>query len=309
MDPTHMPTPKRCLAIREISKAGHKTPQWLIQWDADTTENATWEDAFHIQSQFPEFKLEDKLAPLAGGIDKEDVGPELIQPTDFEPKKPNTWKVEILMGLEEEFGISVEEESVQIITTVRDVDLIEKSWSIYCFEGAHLRFTRWEQFKVFFQEGQFTKIGVLIVWACFSAYCPVANLNKKSGFCDPKMEETPFREREKQILFQSIQNNIHLKGPMDKIKYVDIPLALASSSLFLIVTNEIISKIEEAATPIGFYVKKYYYKLKLQGEKTARKGHLSVATEVVSYTTLIVGGVESERNQWSRWNWSAKNGG
>ena len=93
MDPTNMPTPKRCLAIREISKAGHKTPQWLIQWDADTTENATWEDAFHIQSQFPEFKLKDKLAPLAGGIDKEDVGLELIQPTEFEPKKPNTWKV------------------------------------------------------------------------------------------------------------------------------------------------------------------------------------------------------------------------
>lgn len=37
-------------------------------------------DDFHIQSQFPEFKLEDKLAPLAGGIDKEDVvSPKLIR--------------------------------------------------------------------------------------------------------------------------------------------------------------------------------------------------------------------------------------
>ncbi|GFY88817.1 CBL-interacting protein kinase 23 [Actinidia rufa] len=44
--------------------------------------------------------------------------------------------------------------------------------------------------------------------------------------------------------------------------------------------NEIISKIEEAAAPLGFDVKKNNHKLKLQGAKTGRKGHLSVATEV-----------------------------
>ncbi|KAJ7947372.1 Non-specific serine/threonine protein kinase [Quillaja saponaria] len=44
--------------------------------------------------------------------------------------------------------------------------------------------------------------------------------------------------------------------------------------------NEIISKIEQAATPLGFDVKKNNFKLKLQGEKTGRKGHLSVATEI-----------------------------
>ncbi|PWA91754.1 NAF domain-containing protein [Artemisia annua] len=44
--------------------------------------------------------------------------------------------------------------------------------------------------------------------------------------------------------------------------------------------NEIISKIEEAAGPLGFDVKKNNYKLKLQGEKSGRKGHLSVATEI-----------------------------
>ncbi|KAK2989968.1 hypothetical protein RJ640_004131, partial [Escallonia rubra] len=44
--------------------------------------------------------------------------------------------------------------------------------------------------------------------------------------------------------------------------------------------NEIISKIEEAAQPLGFDVKKNNYKLKLHGEKTGRKGHLSVATEI-----------------------------
>lgn len=44
--------------------------------------------------------------------------------------------------------------------------------------------------------------------------------------------------------------------------------------------NEIISKIEEAATPLGFDVKKNNCKLKLLGEKTGRKGHLAVATEI-----------------------------
>ncbi|XP_044496393.1 CBL-interacting serine/threonine-protein kinase 23 isoform X1 [Mangifera indica] len=44
--------------------------------------------------------------------------------------------------------------------------------------------------------------------------------------------------------------------------------------------NEILAKIEETATPLGFDVKKNNFKMKLQGEKTGRKGHLSVATEV-----------------------------
>ncbi|EOY27625.1 CBL-interacting serine/threonine-protein kinase 23 isoform 5, partial [Theobroma cacao] len=43
--------------------------------------------------------------------------------------------------------------------------------------------------------------------------------------------------------------------------------------------NEIISKIEEAAMPLGFDVKKNNYKMKLLGEKTGRKGHLAVTTE------------------------------
>ncbi|KAL6005717.1 Non-specific serine threonine protein kinase [Asimina triloba] len=44
--------------------------------------------------------------------------------------------------------------------------------------------------------------------------------------------------------------------------------------------NEIMSKIEEAAKPLGFNVRKQNYKMKLRGDKTGRKGHLSVATEV-----------------------------
>ncbi|KAI3891888.1 hypothetical protein MKX03_026296, partial [Papaver bracteatum] len=41
--------------------------------------------------------------------------------------------------------------------------------------------------------------------------------------------------------------------------------------------NEIMSTIEEAAKPLGFNVHKHNYKL--TGEKTGRKGHLSVAIE------------------------------
>ncbi|KAI3897469.1 hypothetical protein MKW92_032817 [Papaver armeniacum] len=44
--------------------------------------------------------------------------------------------------------------------------------------------------------------------------------------------------------------------------------------------NEIMCKIEQTAKPLGFNVIKQNYKMKLQGDKTGRKGHLSVATEV-----------------------------
>ncbi|KAG6740962.1 hypothetical protein POTOM_056434 [Populus tomentosa] len=44
--------------------------------------------------------------------------------------------------------------------------------------------------------------------------------------------------------------------------------------------SEIISKIEAAAVPLGFDVKKNNFKMKLQGDKDGRKGRLSVATEI-----------------------------
>ncbi|CAN4096793.1 unnamed protein product [Withania somnifera] len=44
--------------------------------------------------------------------------------------------------------------------------------------------------------------------------------------------------------------------------------------------NEIISKIEETARPLGFNVQKKNHKMKLLGDRTGRKGHLAVATEV-----------------------------
>ncbi|XP_004488520.1 CBL-interacting protein kinase 23 isoform X2 [Cicer arietinum] len=51
--------------------------------------------------------------------------------------------------------------------------------------------------------------------------------------------------------------------------------------------NEIISKIEETVGPLGFDVKKNNCKLKIQGEKTGRKGHLSVATEILEVAPSI----------------------
>ncbi|GMH01465.1 hypothetical protein Nepgr_003304 [Nepenthes gracilis] len=46
-------------------------------------------------------------------------------------------------------------------------------------------------------------------------------------------------------------------------------------------TDQIISKIEAAAIPLGFAVTKNNFKMKLQGEKIGRKGQLSVATEIL----------------------------
>ncbi|XP_043701353.1 uncharacterized protein LOC122651859 [Telopea speciosissima] len=53
------------------------------------------------------------------------------------------------------------------------------------------------------------------------------------------MSETPFRPREKlmekQKYFQNIHKHTYLKGPFDKVTSVAIPLALASTAVFLIV--------------------------------------------------------------------------
>ncbi|KAL6009803.1 CBL-interacting serine/threonine-protein kinase 3 [Asimina triloba] len=44
--------------------------------------------------------------------------------------------------------------------------------------------------------------------------------------------------------------------------------------------DEIVSKIEEAAKPLGFDVRKKNYKMRLENVKAGRKGNLNVATEV-----------------------------
>ncbi|TYI59630.1 hypothetical protein E1A91_D10G049900v1 [Gossypium mustelinum] len=51
--------------------------------------------------------------------------------------------------------------------------------------------------------------------------------------------------------------------------------------------NEIVSKIEEAALPLGFDVKKTNNKIKLLGEKPGRKGHLAVTTEILQVAPSV----------------------
>lgn len=55
-----------------------------------------------------------------------------------------------------------------------------------------------------------------------------------------RMSETPFYPREKlaakQKYFQSVHKYTHLKGPVDKITSVAIPLALATTATFMIVS-------------------------------------------------------------------------
>ncbi|XP_030522380.1 uncharacterized protein LOC115735322 [Rhodamnia argentea] len=52
------------------------------------------------------------------------------------------------------------------------------------------------------------------------------------------MTEAPFRPREKLIekqkYYQSIHRHTYLKGPLDKITSVTIPLALAAASMYMI---------------------------------------------------------------------------
>ncbi|XP_019086771.1 PREDICTED: uncharacterized protein LOC109127047 [Camelina sativa] len=61
------------------------------------------------------------------------------------------------------------------------------------------------------------------------------------NFSQIMLTESPFRPREKllekQRLFQSLQRHTYLKGPIDKITSVALPLALAASSLYMIGTG------------------------------------------------------------------------
>ncbi|KAL4569307.1 hypothetical protein LXL04_024943 [Taraxacum kok-saghyz] len=94
MDSSDLPNPVQCLATREVTKHGVKQLQWLIQWEHGSTENATWEEAFHIQSQFPEFGLEDKPAVQGGGNDRENAQTiHQAHPNIDQPNGPPIWKV------------------------------------------------------------------------------------------------------------------------------------------------------------------------------------------------------------------------
>ena len=62
--------PEAILSSREITKQGEKITEWLILWKDKPVEEATWEKAVDIKTQFPNFCLEDKATLSGGGIDR-----------------------------------------------------------------------------------------------------------------------------------------------------------------------------------------------------------------------------------------------
>lgn len=59
--------PAAVLATKRVSKKGETVSQMLIHWKGKLTEEATWEEEFTIQSQFPKFSLKDKAGIEEGG--------------------------------------------------------------------------------------------------------------------------------------------------------------------------------------------------------------------------------------------------
>ena len=57
---TAMIEPEAVISTREVTKKGRSIEEWLVHWKNKPIEEATWENANEIQSQFPTFCLEDK---------------------------------------------------------------------------------------------------------------------------------------------------------------------------------------------------------------------------------------------------------
>lgn len=89
-----MVQPETILAARVVKLHDDSVQQLLIKWQGKSAEDATWEDAITIQSQFPHFNLEDKVVVSEGGIVRTDdpiAGPResLVQ----EGSGPKIWRV------------------------------------------------------------------------------------------------------------------------------------------------------------------------------------------------------------------------
>ncbi|XP_024961195.1 uncharacterized protein LOC112501720 [Cynara cardunculus var. scolymus] len=83
--------PEAVKAVRTIDSGGGSVTQWLVQWKGQTIEEATWEDAELIQSQFPIVCLKDKTFIEEDGNDTKQArsNPVLASVVPM----PRIWKV------------------------------------------------------------------------------------------------------------------------------------------------------------------------------------------------------------------------
>ncbi|XP_076914185.1 uncharacterized protein LOC143573095 [Bidens hawaiensis] len=54
--------PHSVLATRDVRDGSDLVEQWLVQWQGQTVDDASWEDAEWVKAQFPDFSLGDKTA-------------------------------------------------------------------------------------------------------------------------------------------------------------------------------------------------------------------------------------------------------
>jgi hypothetical protein len=92
--------PDQVLAQRTVLVQGEEVKQVLVQWRGQNIEEATWEDAVMLTSQFPHFTLEDKDVLSDGGIDGNrgsTIGPSVsLNPNDSvlnQDVGPREWMV------------------------------------------------------------------------------------------------------------------------------------------------------------------------------------------------------------------------
>nr|QSH71651.1 CBL-interacting protein kinase [Hedychium coronarium] len=95
-------------------------------------------------------------------------------------------------------------------------------------------------------------------------------------------EEHHVKEKEEQPTMMNAFELISMSKGLDLGNLFDVEQEFKRETRFTSTcpANEIVSKIEEAAKPLGFDVQKKNYKMKLENAKAGRKGNLKVATEV-----------------------------
>ncbi|KAD2804662.1 hypothetical protein E3N88_38039 [Mikania micrantha] len=69
IDNNDTPIPIAVIAKRVLQNASDSVEQWLIQWQHQDSEDATWEDKDWVLGQFPDASLEDKTLGEGGGND------------------------------------------------------------------------------------------------------------------------------------------------------------------------------------------------------------------------------------------------